>query len=103
MRDLLDEGKLIEYSIKNDLIHKIIDDICPNLEALDLLESVRLQLRSYNKRTILISGRGEESYKEHIELVNALEQGDSELSEKVMRKHMSNVRKTLMENYEVLF
>lgn len=103
MRDLLDQGKLIEYSIKNDLVHKIIDDICPNREAIELLESVRLQLRSYNKRTILISGRGEESYKEHIELINALEQGDSELSEKVMRKHMSNVRKTLMENYEVLF
>lgn len=103
MKVLLDQGKILEYSLKNDLIHEIIDNACPNREAISLLESVRLQLRSYNKRTILLSGRSEESYKEHIDLVNALEQGDSELSEKVMRKHMSNVRKTLMENYEVLF
>lgn len=103
MRILLDKGELIEYSSKNDLIHNIIDDICPNREAIELLESVRIQLRSYNKRTILISGRGEESYNEHIELLGALEKGDSDLSEKVMRKHMSNVRKTLMKNYEVLF
>ena len=103
MRSLLDQGELILYSSKNDLIHEIIDDICPNREAIELLESVRLQLRSYNKRTILIAGRGEESYNEHIELLNALEKGDSDLSEKVMRKHMSNVRKTLMKNYEVLF
>lgn len=103
MKVLLDQGKILEYSLKNDLIHEVIDNACPNREAISLLESVRLQLRSYNKRTILLSGRSEESYKEHIDLVNALEQGDSELSEKVMRKHMSNVRKTLMENYEVLF
>ncbi len=103
MRSLLDQGELILYSSKNDLIHEIIDDICPNREAIELLESVRLQLRSYNKRTILIAGRGEESYNEHIELLNALEKGDSDLSERVMRKHMSNVRKTLMKNYEVLF
>lgn len=103
MKVLLDEGKLLEYSMENDLIHEVIDNVCPNREAINLLESVRLQLRSYNKRTILIMGRGQESYKEHIELINALESGDPDLSEKVMRKHMSNVRNTLIENYEVLF
>ena len=103
MKILLDEGKLLEYSLENDLIHEVIDNVCPNREAINLLGSVRLQLRSYNKRTILILGRGQESYKEHIELVDALESGDPERSEKVMRKHMSNVRETLMENYEVLF
>ncbi len=103
MKVLLDEGKLLEYSLRNDLIHEVIDNICPNREAISLLGSIRLQLRSYNKRTILLLGRGQESYKEHIELINALESGDQELSERVMRKHMSNVRNTLIENYEVLF
>lgn len=103
MKALLDDGKLLEYSLKNDLIHEVIDNICPNREAISLLESVRLQLRSYNKRTILILGRGQASYKEHIDLIDALESGDPERSEKVMRKHMSNVRNTLIENYEVLF
>ena len=103
MKKLLDEGNLVEYSRKNDIIHKIIDDICPNREAIELIESIRLQLRSYNKRTILIVGRGEESYKEHLELIKALEANNPEESERVMRKHMANVRKTLIKNYEMLF
>lgn len=103
MKKLLDERNLVEYSKKNDVIHQIIDDICPNREAIELIESIRLQLRSYNKKTILIAGRGEESYKEHMDLIKALEANDSEKSEELMRRHMANVRKTLIKNYEMLF
>ena len=103
MKELLTKGKYLEYSAKNDLIHNIIDELCPNKEAIALIESIRLQLRSYNKRTILITGRGEESYKEHIELLNAFEVNDPEKSEIIMREHMKNVRKTLKENYDMLF
>lgn len=103
MKMLLDEGDLVEYSKKNDIIHQIIDDICPNREAIELIKSIRLQLRSYNKRTILIIGRGEESYKEHLALIEALEERDPEKSERAMRKHMSSVRNTLIKNYEMLF
>jgi DNA-binding GntR family transcriptional regulator len=103
MKVLLDEGDLVEYSRKNDIIHQIIDDVCPNREVVELIESIRLQLRSYNKRTILIAGRGEESYKEHLELIQALESNSPEDSERIMRKHMANVRTTLIKNYEMLF
>ncbi|NLY45408.1 MAG: GntR family transcriptional regulator [Tissierella sp.] len=103
MEGLLAEGNLLEYSVKNDIIHDIIDDICPNREAIELIESIRLQLRSFNKRTILIPGRAEESYKEHIELLEALESNDAERSEIIMRKHMASVRNTLIKNYDMLF
>ncbi|MFB0972843.1 MAG: GntR family transcriptional regulator [Neofamilia sp.] len=103
MKESLVKGNILEYSEKNDIIHQIIDDVCPNRQAIELIESIRLQLRSYNKRTILITGRGEESYKEHLELVKALEAGDAEESERIMREHMESVRKTLIENYNMLF
>lgn len=103
MKKSLEEGNLIEYSERNDIIHQIIDDVCPNRQAIELIESIRLQLRSYNKRTILIAGRGEESYKEHLELLKALEDNDAEESERIMRKHMANVRSTLIKNYNMLF
>lgn len=103
MKALLDERRLIEYSTKNDIIHQIVDDVCPNREAIDLIASIRLQLRSYNKRTILIEGRAKESYKEHLELLDSFEAADPIKSEMLMRKHMANVRKTLMENYDMLF
>jgi hypothetical protein len=34
-----------------------------------------------NQRTILIAGRGEESYREHLELLKALEGNDAEENE----------------------
>lgn len=103
MKESLETGNLLEYSERNDIIHQIIDDVCPNRQAIELIESIRLQLRSYNKRTILIAGRGEESYKEHLELLKALEENNAEESERIMRKHMDNVRNTLIKNYNMLF
>ncbi len=55
------------------------------------------------RRTILIAGRGEESYKEHLELLKALEDNDAEESERIMHKHMASVRSTLIKNYNMLF
>ncbi|NLN14595.1 MAG: GntR family transcriptional regulator [Tissierellia bacterium] len=103
MKKSLEEGDIIEYSERNDIIHKIIDDACANRQAIELIESIRIQLRSYNKRTILLTGRSEESYQEHLELFKALEARDREKSELLMRKHMANVRETLIKNYNMLF
>lgn len=102
MKKTLSNGELLEYSKINDIIHQILDDACTNRKAIELIKSVRLQLRSYNKKIILISARVEESYKEQLEILKALEMGDSEQSELLMRKHMNNVRKTLIENYDML-
>lgn len=103
MQELLSKGKYQDYSAKNDIIHDIIDELCPNKEAIALIETIRLQLRSYNKRTILITGRGEESYREHLELLNAFESNDAEKSEIIMREHIKSVRRTFIENYNMLF
>lgn len=103
MKKSLDEGDYLEYSAKNDVIHDIIDELCPNKEVITLIDSIRLQLRSYNKRTILIKGRGEKSYEEHKELLDAFEENDAERSEIVMRQHMRNVRYIFIENYGMLF
>ena len=103
MKELIKENKLIEYSAINDTIHHVIYDICPNREAVEMIQSIRLQLRRYNKRTILISGRSTDSYSEHEALYKALEAHDPEEAERVMRQHIKNVRRTLKENYSVLF
>lgn len=103
MQRLIQENKLIEYSAMNDTIHRVIYDICPNRDAVEMIESIRLQLRRYNKRTILISGRSSGSYSEHEALFKALENHNPEEAEKMMRQHISNVRQTLKENYSVLF
>ncbi|MTI57456.1 GntR family transcriptional regulator [Geosporobacter ferrireducens] len=103
MKALIKENKLVEYSAINDILHKTIYDICPNREAVEMIQSIKLQLRRYNKRTILISGRSTGSYSEHEAIFKALEAHNPEEAERVMRQHIANVRHTLKENYSMLF
>lgn len=103
MKEELDKNDKLEYSRLNDVIHNILDDACTNKEALNLARTIRLQLRSYSKKAILIEGRGQESFKEHIELMDALEKKDPDQSEMLMRKHMKNVSMTLMKYHSMLF
>ena len=103
MKELIKENKLLEYSAINDMIHNVIYAICPNKEAIEMIQSIRLQLRRYNKRTIIITGRSTDSYNEHEALFKALEAHDPEESERAIRKHIANVRRTLKDNYSVLF
>ena len=103
MKGCLNQNKLKEYSAINDKIHYVIYGVCPNREAIVMIESIRLQLRRYNKRTILIEGRSNDSYKEHEELFNALEARNPEEAERIIRKHVANVRHVLIENYSMLF
>ncbi|MBP1917900.1 GntR family transcriptional regulator [Youngiibacter multivorans] len=103
MKEYIKDSKFKEYSATNDLIHHVIYEACPNKEAVEMIESIRLQLRRYNKRTILISGRSIDSYNEHEVIFKALEARNPEMAEIAMRKHVSNVRNVLKENYSVLF
>ncbi|MBS7526968.1 GntR family transcriptional regulator [Fusibacter paucivorans] len=103
MKGFLAENKLLEYSGINDMIHQVLYDICPNREAIELIQSIRLQLRRYNKRTVLITGRSSQSLEEHTALFHALEGGDPDEAERVMRIHIHNVRTTLRDNYHILF
>jgi DNA-binding GntR family transcriptional regulator len=59
-------------------------------------------MKQCNIRTVLIPGRGEESFSEHSKILGALEKGDVDEAEKLMRRHMSNLRKVLKKNHELL-
>ncbi|HYF82315.1 MAG TPA: GntR family transcriptional regulator [Clostridia bacterium] len=103
MKQYLSQSQLVEYSNTNDKFHKVLYEGCTNKEAVRLLKSINLQLRRYKKRTILITGRGDTSCKEHEMIYEALMLRDSDAAEAAMRKHVRNVRKTLVANYEILY
>ncbi|MDF2592501.1 MAG: hypothetical protein K0S75_1967 [Clostridia bacterium] len=103
MRDYLNQNMLKDYSATNDKIHHLIYNACSNTEAIDIIKSIRVQLRRYNKRTILISGRSDESITEHEAIYKALRLRNPEEAEKSMRRHIANVRNVLKDNYHVLF
>lgn len=103
MKQYLSHNQLIEYSNTNSKFHTILYEGCTNKEGIELLKTINLQLRKYRKKTILISGRGANSCKEHENIYEALNRHDPEAAEAAMREHIRNVRKTLVENYEILF
>lgn len=103
MEKCLHEQKLLEYSNNNTRFHEVLYNACPNREAVELVLSIKLQLRRYNVKTVLITGRDKESLKEHAALLEALKNRDPDGAERMMRRHISNVRTILKDNYKLLF
>lgn len=103
MKILLDEGKLLEYSVNNGLFHNIIYEACPNHLAVSVTVSLKTQMSKYNAKTILVPGRNMQSYEEHVAIFNALKSHSSDLTEALLRHHVENVRKTFIENFQLLF
>lgn len=103
MKQYLSHNQLMEYSNTNIEFHKILYEGCSNKQAIELLKTINLQLRKYKKRTILITGRGANSCREHENIYRALSRHDSEAAEIAMREHIHNVKTTMMENYEILY
>lgn len=103
MKDNLEQGKLKEYSQGNWRFHEIIYNACPNRPAVDIVLSIKNQLKRYNVKTIFIPGRGDKSYTEHLAILSALRERDSEKAELLVRAHISTMRNLLRQHHELLF
>ncbi len=102
MKKSLDARELLQYSLRNWHFHDIVYRVCPNRPAVEMIMAIKNLMKQCNIRTVLIPGRGEESFSEHSKILGALEKGDADEAEKLMQKHMSNLRKVLKKNYELL-
>ena len=94
---------LLGYSALNGKFHGIIYQTCPNKTATDLLLRLKAQMRKYNTKTILVPGRGDNSYAEHEAILRAVQIRDAAAAEACMRRHVENVRGTFGENFSILF
>lgn len=94
---------LLAYSQCNGAFHQIIYDACPNRTAAEFIINLKNQMRKYNSKTILIPGRDECSFAEHKAILAAFRARDSVAAEKVMRLHISGVRKVFDDNFDLLF
>ena len=106
MRDLLtaheaqiqsEDGRLY-YQKAGDLdFHYQIVNLSGNRRLFDLLcgELYHL-LRLCRVKTSSQPSRPERAFKEHHHIVDAIEQGDGELAEILMRRHISNAKEMLI-------
>lgn len=103
MRQMYQDGDLMGYSAKNVEFHKYIYDSCPNSVVVNLIWDIRNQISRYNFKTILVNGRAENSYKEHVEILESYRVHDSERARAATVTHVSNLMSTLEKNYKILF
>jgi DNA-binding GntR family transcriptional regulator len=102
MKESLDAHELLQYSQRNWHFHDVIYRICPNRPAVEMIMAIKNLMKQCNIRTVLIPGRGEESFSEHSHILDALEKGDADEAERLMRRHMSGLRTVLQNHYELL-
>jgi DNA-binding GntR family transcriptional regulator len=103
MKQSLDARELLQYSQRNWHFHDVIYRVCPNRPAVEMIMVIKNLMKQCNIRTVLIPGRGEESFNEHNHILAALEKGDADEAERLMRRHMSGLRTVLQNHYELLF
>lgn len=98
-----EKGDLLGYSALNQQFHSIIYDACPNKTATELLVRLKLQMRKYNAKTILVPGRDARSYEEHKAILEAIRSVDAAAAEANVRRHVESVRRTFEDNFALLF
>lgn len=97
MRVRLDRDDLLGTSESNALLHRRLTEISRHRTAARLISALNSQLVRYQYRTILLPGRSERSFAEHVAIVEAVAAGDPDAAESAMRTHLSNVAQALRE------
>ena len=102
MRECLEAHHPLQYSQQNRRFHEVVYRVCPNRPAVEMTRVIKNQLRRYNIKTILVQGRGDDSFAEHSRILAALERRDAEGAEALMRRHIANLRTVLQNHFELL-
>jgi DNA-binding GntR family transcriptional regulator len=102
MKTCLDAQELLQYSQQNWRFHDVVYRACPNRPAVEMIMTIKNLLKQCNIRTVLVPGRGENSFKEHSNILQALEQGNGEEAEAMMNRHISGLKTVLQKNYGLL-
>lgn len=90
------------YSQGNLNFHDVIYDASNNQQAVEMVRIIKQQLKRVHFKTILVPGRNENSFEEHDAILTALRSRDAALAEIQLKKHVANVRHTIIEHYNVL-
>jgi DNA-binding GntR family transcriptional regulator len=101
MRGLRETGDLLSVSTANARLHGLILELSGHDTAKRLSRTLSSQVVRYQYRTVLLPGRAEHSYAEHVEIVDAIAARDSRSAERAMRRHLLNVADALRTHYHV--
>ncbi|GAB7056312.1 MULTISPECIES: GntR family transcriptional regulator [unclassified Paenibacillus] len=102
MEHCMKQNQIDEYSKLNRLFHNILYNASRNIQATEMVSMIKTQLMRFHFRTLLIPGRNESSLNEHKMIFASLKNHDAAMAELAIKQHISNVRKTIENNYQFL-
>lgn len=102
MKVHLETQEFDKYSALNTEFHRIIYASTKNVQAVELINMIRTQLIRYQFRTVLVPGRSQSSFNEHMEIYKAIASRNEGEAEIAVRRHVSAVRETIKNNYYYL-
>ena len=89
----LDEGKIEELHRLNTMFHDRIMDQVPGREGLkEHIKDLREYVLRYRSATLRFPGGADRSLKGHAKVILALEIGDPDLCERIMRDHVAGAK-----------
>jgi len=110
LRDLLanheqqiqSENGRLYYQKEGDLdFHYLIVQLSGNTRLFNFLcDELYHLLRLYRMQTSSSPARPVQAFKEHHQIVDAIERGDGELAELLMRRHIASAKETLMQKLD---
>lgn len=102
MNSYIKENKFDEYSLLNREFHNIIYNASRNVQAVELINTIKTQLNRLHFRTIFVPGRNQESYSEHQKILDALKSSDAKKAEEAVKKHIANIHQVIKQYYHHL-
>jgi len=101
-KQIKSENGHLYYQKEGDLdFHYLIVQLSGNTRLFDLLcDELYHLLRLYRVQTSSSPSRPVQAFKEHDQIVDAIENGDGELAELLMRRHIASAKQTLMQQLD---
>jgi len=96
------ENGRLYYQKEGDLdFHYLIVQLSGNTRLFNFLcDELYHLLRLYRMQTSSSPSRPVQAFKEHHQIVDAIERGDGELAELLMRRHIASAKETLMQKLD---
>ncbi|WP_394233609.1 GntR family transcriptional regulator [Niallia oryzisoli] len=102
MKKYTEENDFDQYTLLNNEFHEIIYKASENKQAVEMINTIKNQLKRINFRSLLLPGRNQESLQEHIEIYEALKNRNEKAAAEAVEHHVDHVRKVIVQNYQFL-
>jgi DNA-binding GntR family transcriptional regulator len=97
-----EDRDLVTYTRSEVDFHASLLSASNNQMLKSMMEIVNAHLQIIRLRTVVIPERAQKTVKEHHQILKAIEKGDANAAEELMRKHVRSVREVALRNIEAI-